>query len=265
MPASETSATLFAALDPLRELAAPAPPRCPRGRRRAAAPADAELLEQAAGAAGVLAGDRRRRSTQRLARARGDVVEVADRRRADDQLARHQPSCARELDPAPSPRRRSCRRRGRARPRRPGSCSSAAARALAAPRRAGSSSRSPAGDHAAADHDHVGLEDVGEAGQSDAEAAADQRRRRSTRGLVAGERRLGRPPCRRSSSPRGERLAERRVGLALRRGPRPRGRARCPRRAPRRSRGWGSCPGRAARRSSITMWPSSAPAPVEPR
>ena len=49
----------------------------------------AELLEQAAGAAGVLAGDEVG-GDQRLAHPRGDVVEIADWRRADDQLARHQ-------------------------------------------------------------------------------------------------------------------------------------------------------------------------------
>ena len=46
----------------------------------------------------------------------------------------------------------------------------------------------------------------------------------------------------------GQRHAERRVGVRARRRAGPRGRARCPTRAPRRSRGSGSCPGTAGRR-----------------
>ena len=91
MPASETRAT-----------SSPRSIRCASSVARAASlpswletnrgvGTDAELVEQRAGAARVLAGDEVG-ADQRLADPRGDVVEVADRRRADDQPSRHQPS-----------------------------------------------------------------------------------------------------------------------------------------------------------------------------
>ena len=79
-----------------------------RRRRR-----DPEAVEQGAGAAGVLAGDVVG-VDERLADPRRDVVEVADRRRADDELAGHQ----RPRTPAraePSRRRRPCPPPARAR------------------------------------------------------------------------------------------------------------------------------------------------------
>ena len=245
MPASETSATDVAALDPLRQLGRPrrfvALVVGDQPRRRP----DPELVEQRAGAAGVLAGDVVG-ADQRLAHPRRDVVEVADRGRADDQLARHQPRALARVRSAPSPRRRSSRRRGRARRERPASCSSAVS-ARSRSSRAGRLEQQVAGrDHAAADDDHVGLEDVGEARAGDAEPAADQVED-ADRGLVAGERRLGHGLAV-DLAALGEQPAERRVGRRARPPRAPRGRAPCPRRAPRRSRGWGSCPGRAGRR-----------------
>ncbi len=102
-----------------------------------------QLVEQRAGAAGVLAGDEVG-ADQRLAHPRRDVVEVADRRRADDERAGHQPAPLFEFGRAPSPRRRSSRRRCRASPRGSASRSSAFSARSRTSRRAGSSSRSPA-------------------------------------------------------------------------------------------------------------------------
>ena len=210
-------------------------------RRRA----DPELVEQPAGAAGVLAGDVVG-ADQRLADPRGDVVEVADRRRADDRARPASAAPLAELDRAPSPRRRSSRRRCRASPRGSASRSSACS-ARSRTSRAGRVQQQVAGgDHAAADDDRVRLEDVGEARAGDAEPAADQVED-ADRGLVAGRAPPRSPPCRRSARPR--RASCRAPSRArFRPPPGPRARARSPRRAPRRSRGWGSCPGRAGRR-----------------
>ena len=104
---------------------------------------DPELVEQAAGPAGVLAGDVVG-GDERVAGPRCEVVEVSDRGRADDQLARHQPPCPLELDPGHRGGADHARVGAELARRRPGSRSSAAGRALAARWRAGSSSRSPA-------------------------------------------------------------------------------------------------------------------------
>ena len=170
------------ALDPLRQLdrARRFVALVDRDQRRRRA--DAELVEQAAGAAGVLAGDVVG-GDERVADADRDVVEVADRGRADDQRPGHQPSpcsssiraiAAAPIMPGVVAELGRDHRGLVHRPQRP--------RLELAPGRV--EQQVAGGDHAAADHDHFRLEDVGEAGEGDAEAAADQLED-ADRGLVA--------------------------------------------------------------------------------
>ena len=165
----------------------------------------AVALEQHARAARVLARDdvgvaQRRQHAQR------DVLEVADRRRADDEAPAHAADLhamfAKRTRKGTAPRPRAgtplASRRPRARQRRADHARLGAERrrARSAPRRApGASARSrtisPRGleqqlarrDHAAADHDDLRVEDVHERGEADAERA---RRSRSIASRATG-------------------------------------------------------------------------------
>ena len=134
----------------------------------------------------------------------------------------------------------------------------------AARARAGSSSRSPAAITPPPITITSGSKMLAKLASATPRRRADQVED-ADRGLVAGERRLGHRLAVDLARPSAEHRAERRVRLALGRRPRPRGRAPCRRRAPRRSRGSGQLPWQGGPSASITMWPSSAPAPVEPR
>ena len=125
--------------------------------------------------------------------------------------------------------------------------SAAAAPARAASRGAGSSSSSTERHHPAAEHDHVGVEGVGEAARAPRRAAGRSARATpsatgspsSAAAVTAAPVDLARPwqaACRVPIRARARRPAG------------PRGRAPCPTRPPRCSRGSGSCPGRAGRR-----------------
>ena len=106
MPASETSAIRSPACEPRQQLRRRAPPRCARGRR-GAAPRSRAAASSAARVARVLAEDDVGRA-QLGEHAQRDVVEVADRRRADGE--RHQlassasnPTNAAPISPAAVP------------------------------------------------------------------------------------------------------------------------------------------------------------------
>ena len=211
----------------------------------------AVALEQHARAARVLAGDDVR-VAQRAQHPQRDVLEVADRRRADDRAGRR-------VDMALT--------RGVTRPRRMPAPQHRASRD-SAPKRAGTirtcrcdgdSARAATSlarrleqqlarrDHAAADDDHLGVEDVDEVGDPDAERTRPDRRDASSAAgspscasSVTSAPLISRPAAsaRPSADPRALAAAARS----------PRARARSPTPAPPGSRGWGSCPGSAARR-----------------
>ena len=224
-----------------------------------------EPLVEAPGAAGVLAGDQVG-LLERPQRARGlrssrlpiGVGQTVSR-------PGHQRGCPDQRFPrAPSRRRRSSPPPARARRRRTSVSFIGAQRAGAQLPPGGLEQQLARRRRAAADHDHVGLEDVREAGERDARGG-------------------GRCPSTTSTAiPSPASAASVTVlpliSLAARRAParaptpgapRPRARPARPSAVPEASAStqpWlGQLPWQRGPFSSITMWPSSAPAPVVPR
>ena len=220
-----------------------------------------EPLVEAPGAAGVLAGDEVG-LLERAQRTRAEILEVADRRRADGQAAGHQ---------APPPSRRALLERhlgGADHPRvgaELGGDHTASRSSAAAPASRTSRARR--------------LEQQLARGGRRRRRSRSRRARRRSRGSRARPRGGGRSSARTSAaipSPGergvgdrlavdllacGERPAERRVRVGLGRQPALAPERGARRRAPRRSRGSGSCPGNGGPSWSMTTWPSSAPAP----
>ena len=263
-PASLRQRDLVAALDPLRQLRRPrrfvALVVGDRARRRA----DAEPVEQAAGAAGVLAGDES--ASTSASRTRG-VTSSRLPIGVGQTISR--PAIS---PPAPLPR---------ARPRQRGGADHAgvgpelgrddrglvhrrqrplpqlrARRARAAGRRPRSRRRRS--------RSRRGSKMLAKLATARRRAGCRQRRRLAIAVCVAGRA----PPRSRAvpsiSSPVGERLGQRRVRLALGRAPAPRRASAVPEASASTQPWFGQLPWQGGPSTSITTWPSSAPAPVEP-
>ncbi len=163
-------------------------------------------------------------------------------------------SAAAPTIPASTPKRaatiRTVAGRGTAAPARP-------------PRRApGASSSSPAGDHPAADHHDLGVEDVDQAGDRHAEPRADQRDRLARRLVpVVGELGHERPG---SSRPSASARAEPGVRAARRPAAWPRAPAPVPEANASTQPRLGQLPWHGGPSNSITMCPSSPATPIAP-
>jgi hypothetical protein len=220
---------------------------------------DVQALEQQACASGVLAGDEVGLA-ECLPCALAQVLQIADWRWADGEPAGHQPlppsSSSIAIVAAPTMPASGPELRGRDRGlvhRRKRPCRQLRAR--------GSQEKVPGRDHAAADDDHVGVEDVREARESHAQASA-HRLEHPGRNRIALERSLGhllaveldaRGQCRPSAE-----------SGALSAAARP-SRAIAVPDAITSTHPWlGQFPWQGGPSASITTWPSSAPAPADP-
>ena len=219
----------------------------------------AVALEQDAGAARVLAGDHVG-VAQRRQHAQGHVLEVPDRRRADHQpaglttaRASSRASTAAPIMPAsapkPPPRRAPCR-------------APAAARAGASPRAPGSSSISPAAITPPPITITSGSKMFTRLARPTPSCGRCLDRAARDRVAVVGE--LGHERAGELQA-RGQRAAQRRLRLPRARASGASRTSAEPEATASRHRGSGSCPGTGGPSASTTMWPSSPPAPCEPR
>ena len=224
----------------------------------------AVAVEQHLRRARVLAGDDVGLA-QRAQHAQRDVLEVADRRRADDRAVR---SCRSARPPATSSAMQAAPSIPASAPKRAGTIRTPsrrrAARARATTSRAGASSSSPAAIAPPPTTTTSGLKMLTSVDDAEAQALAHERRsRRAAAVAVVGE--LGDERAR-DLAPGGERAPEPGCRAASRATPQPVARrSRGPTRTPPGSRGSGSRPGTAARRRRRPCGRARPAAPRAPR